>query len=171
MRNFFILTLGIVSLALFGCNGSVSPSTDERARLSGVAPIKSTDANFQREVIESDQPILVDMWAPWCHHCLTMKPTNRQLAEQLDGKVKIAELNIADNAFIKEKYDVNRYPMFLIFDKGIEVNRLVGPLSQEELIAALQATQYSSHRLLGNVQDVQDTVKKRGTLENADEST
>ncbi|MDV6031440.1 MAG: thiol reductase thioredoxin [Phycisphaera sp. RhM] len=105
-----------------------------------------TDETFQREVIESELPVLVDMWAPWCQPCIAMKPTIRELSSELSGKAKVAELNIGQNPFIKEKYNVDKYPMLLIFADGIEVQRLVGTQGREELLEALSDHLASSYR-------------------------
>ena len=137
MRTICLLTFGVLSAAMFGCDRSESPATDEKVRLSGVTPVELTDANFQREVIESEFPVLVDMWAPWCQPCIALKPTIRELASELSGEVKVAELNIEQNPFIKEKYHIDKYPMLLIFVDGKEVERLVGLKSKEYLNDAI----------------------------------
>jgi thioredoxin-like negative regulator of GroEL len=72
-----------------------------------------------------------------------MKPTIRELAQELAGKVKVAELNVDENAFVQEKYEVDRYPMLLIFINGVEAERLVGQKSKLELIEALNAVDSS----------------------------
>ena len=95
-------------------------------KTGGVTPVHLTDSNFEREV-------LVDMWVPWCVPCVEMKPTLRQLAEVLADQVKVAELNIEDNVFTKEKYGVDRYPMLLIFVNGKEVQRIAGRKEISEL--------------------------------------
>tara|TARA_A100001391_G_C5036672_1_gene269765 strand:- start:159 stop:608 length:450 start_codon:yes stop_codon:yes gene_type:complete len=138
MREICLLTFGVLSAAMFGCDRSESPVPDEKVRLSGVIPVQLTDDNFEREVLKSRQPVLVDMWAPWCQPCIAMKPTIGQLASELSGEVKVAELNIEENPFIKEKYNIDKYPMLLIFVDGKEVERLVGLKSKGELNNALQ---------------------------------
>ena len=77
------------------------------------------------------------MWAPWCQPCIAMKPTIQRLASELSGDVKVAELNIEENPFIQQKYDIDKYPMLLIFVDGIEVQRLVGSETHEQLLDAL----------------------------------
>lgn len=101
-------------------------------------PLRLTDANFHGEVIESELPVLVDMWAPWCGPCIEMKPMIQQLAQELQGEVNVAELNIDDNLFIKEKYDVDRYPMLLLFVDGNEIARFVGVPTKESLLNSLR---------------------------------
>ncbi|QEG35889.1 thioredoxin family protein [Bythopirellula goksoeyrii] len=127
-----------MSAALFGCDRSASLSPDERARLSGVAPIKLTDANFQCEVIESELPVLVDMWTPWCQPCIAMKSTIREVAEDLADVMKVAELNIEDNRFTQQKYKIDKYPLLLVFVDGTETQRIVGLQSKDEVMDVLQ---------------------------------
>ncbi|QEG41293.1 thioredoxin family protein [Roseimaritima ulvae] len=129
-------TLVVLVLLAAGCTRDSSPENDT-ASLNDNDPVQLTDETFQSEVIESELPALVDMWAPWCQPCIAMKPTVRELASELSGRVKVAELNIEQNPFIKEKYDIDKYPTLLIFVDGIEVQRLVGTQSREELLEAL----------------------------------
>ena len=90
-------------------------------------------------MIESELPVLVDMWAPWCGQCIEMKPTLQLVTEELNGQAKVAELNIDENPFIKEKYGIDRYPTLLIFQNGEEVDRLSGEKSESELLEALSS--------------------------------
>ncbi len=119
---------------LTGCN-NFSPNSLEHQQPT---PLTLTDKNFHQQVIESELPVLVDMWAPWCQPCIEMKPTLRQLAGELDGQVKVGELNVADNPFITEKYSVDQYPMLIVFVDGEEVERLIGPQSQRSLSHTLR---------------------------------
>lgn len=135
-----VLPLIILQILTAGCKrdpGTLTAPVSEQA--SGPVVIL-TDSSFQREVLESEQPVLVDMWAPWCQPCIAMKPTIRELAEESIGEVKVAELNIDENPFIKEKYGVDRYPMLLIFNDGVEVKRLIGLQSKRELVEALRVS-------------------------------
>jgi thioredoxin len=135
MKAAFFLLLMVLTIALTGC-GQSPPPVPTLSR-SSLEPLHLTDTNFQAEVLESEVPVLVDMWAPWCQPCIAMKPTLRQIASDLTGKVKVAELNIDDNPFIRQKYDIDKYPLLLVFVDGNEVQRLVGAKSREELLAVL----------------------------------
>jgi thioredoxin len=135
MKAASLLMLMVLTIALTGCGQS--PPPESSVARPGVEPFHLTDVNFQAEVLESEVPVLVDMWAPWCQSCIAMKPTLRQLASELSGSVKVAELNVAENPFIKHKYDVDKYPMLLVFVGGNEVQRLDGARSREELLAVL----------------------------------
>ena len=133
-----------VIFAFAGCR----QSTEDEAVVEHIhaRPLRLTDENFQELVTDSHRPILVDMWAPWCEPCIEMKPIIRQLTGELHGQVNVGELNVAENAFIAEKYKVDRYPMLLLFIEGEEVERLVGPQSMESLSASLR-----KHISLGEV--------------------
>lgn len=139
-NQFLLMVVAALGLIQFGCGYRKSEIKSASLLSKGPDPIQLTDANFQQEVIDSDIPVLVDMWAPWCQPCIAMKPTIRELASEMAGQVKVGELNIDENLFIKQKYSVNKYPMLLIFVDGFEVQRIIGLQSKEELIDALRDT-------------------------------
>lgn len=136
MRSLVVFLLILLTLIVVGC-GRKQPSVNVGGSSVGVSPVQLTDETFQSEVIENELPVLVDMWAPWCQPCIAMKPTIRELALELSGEVKVVELNIEQNPFVKEKYNVDQYPMLLIFVDGEEVERLVGMANRKEVLAAL----------------------------------
>ncbi|MCA9062134.1 MAG: thioredoxin [Planctomycetaceae bacterium] len=86
-----------------------------------------TDATFQSEVINSDTPVLVDFWAPWCGPCRMLTPTIEQLADQFSGRVKIGKVNTDDNQQTAVDYAVNSIPTVMLFHKGEMIDKLVGP--------------------------------------------
>ena len=126
-----------LSLCQFGCVNRQEKLYTEQDSSPRVEPLQLTDRTFQDTIRGGDQLVLVDMWAPWCRLCVRMKPTIQELAQQLNGKVMVAELNVDQNVFTKEKYQINQYPTILIFDRGIEVKRLIGTQSKENLLEAL----------------------------------
>jgi thioredoxin len=126
-------------LCQIGCVNRQEKLNTEQDSSPRVEPLQLTDRTFQDTIIGSSQLILVDMWAPWCRPCIRMKPKIQELAQQLTGKVIVAELNVDQNPFIKEKYQINHYPTVLIFSRGIEVKRLIGIQSPSNLLDALEA--------------------------------
>lgn len=100
---------------------------------------KFTTADFEKEVLQSDKPVLVDFYADWCGPCKMMAPVVEQLAEEFDGKVKIGKLNIDENMEIAQKYRVMNIPTFLIFEGGVEKERMVGAVSKTELENKMKA--------------------------------
>ena len=101
---------------------------------------KFTSADFEKEVLQSDKPVLVDFFADWCGPCKMIEPVVEQLAEELEGKAKVGKLNIDENMDIAEKYRVMNIPTFLIFKDGQEKERIVGAVSNNELKNKLEQT-------------------------------
>ncbi len=90
--------------------------------------------NFQKEVLESAVPVLVDFFAPWCGPCQMMLPIVEELSKEMAGQgVKIAKVNVEENPEIAEKYDVVSIPVFMIFKGGKEVQRVMGSQAKEKL--------------------------------------
>lgn len=86
------------------------------------------DDNFASEVLGSSTPVLVDFWAEWCGPCRMVAPTLDQLATELDGKVRIAKLNVDDNQRVAMQYNVSSIPTFILFKDGKIADRLMGAM-------------------------------------------
>lgn len=97
-----------------------------------------TDANFETEVLQSETPVLVDFWAPWCGPCQILGPVVEELATEMKG-VKIGKLNVDENPNTASKYSVMSIPSLKIFKGGQIVKEMVGVQSKETLEAELQA--------------------------------
>jgi thioredoxin 1 len=89
--------------------------------------------NFREEVFSPEIPILVDFWASWCPPCKMVEPVIEELAEEFDGKVKIAKINVDHNPKIATQYSIQGVPTFIIFNKGKERARCVGAQSKQQL--------------------------------------
>ena len=85
-----------------------------------------SDSAWDAEVLQSDQPVLVDFWAPWCGPCRMLAPTVEQVAEQYQGKAKVFKMNVDDNLESPAKYGIRGIPTLILFNKGAEVERRVG---------------------------------------------
>ncbi len=92
-----------------------------------------TDANFKDEVINSDLPVLVDFYADWCGPCKMIAPIVSQLADELDGKVKIGKLDVDSNGVTAQQYRVMSIPTLLIFKGGQVVDTVVGAVPKNQL--------------------------------------
>lgn len=147
MKFFSFLIVIAFTLMQIGCMRDAGDASDERsAPERGVDPVQLTDENFEREVLKSGQPVLVDMWAQWCRPCIKLKPTIRELAAEFSGEAKVGELDVDANPFIAEKYGIERYPTLIVFDNGQETERLVGVKTREELAELLRTVAGSSGR-------------------------
>lgn len=89
--------------------------------------------NFESEVINSDIPVLVDFWAPWCGPCRMIAPSLDQLAQDFSGRAKIAKLNIDQNQELAVKYHVRSIPMLLVFKNGTVDGMQIGAVGLEAL--------------------------------------
>jgi len=85
-----------------------------------------TDASFQREVLESDAPVVVDFWAPWCGPCHAVEPVLNDLEREHEGKVEFVKLNIDENVETASRYGVLSIPTVILFDGGEPRETVVG---------------------------------------------
>ena len=102
-----------------------------------------TDASFQREVLESEGPVVVDFWAPWCGPCHAVEPVLNDLEREYEGRVEFVKLNIDENVETASRYAVLSIPTVILFDGGEPRETVVGarPRSQyEQAIAATSST-------------------------------
>lgn len=89
-------------------------------------PVTLTDATFDSEVIKSDQPVLIDFWAAWCGPCRTVAPVIDALAEEFDGKAKVAKLNVDENPQVSRQLNIRSIPTLMVFKDGELVETAVG---------------------------------------------
>ncbi len=101
------------------------------------APITGTDANFEDEVLNSDQPVLVDFWATWCGPCRTIAPTIEEIASEYDGKAKVVKLDVDNNPMTAQKYGIRSIPSLLFFKGGRPVDQMVGVVPKKVLAEKL----------------------------------
>jgi thioredoxin 1 len=80
--------------------------------------IDVTDETFENEVLKSDVPVIIDVWAPWCGPCRMYSPIIEETAKEYDGKIKFAKVNADDNQHIDEKFNIMSIPTTLLIEKG-----------------------------------------------------
>ena len=98
-----------------------------------------TDATFEAEVLQSEQPVLVDYWAEWCGPCKMISPILDEIATEYAGKLKVAKINIDDNQETPAKYGIRGIPTLMVFKNGnIEATK-VGALSKSQLAAFIDS--------------------------------
>lgn len=97
-----------------------------------------TSENFEKEVLQSEIPVLVDFWASWCMPCKMMTPVVEEIEKEMQNTVKVCKINIDEQADLAIQYGVMSIPTFLVFKEGKVTNKTVGVQEKQELIKILQ---------------------------------
>ena len=97
-----------------------------------------SDENFDTEVLQSELPVLLDLWAPWCGPCKAIAPTVEALAGEYDGKLKVVKLNVDDNPKTPANYNVRGIPNLILFKGGEVQEQIVGAVPRAKLEAAIK---------------------------------
>ena len=103
----------------------------------GSIPIN--DDSFEKTVLKSSLPVLVDFWAPWCAPCLMMGPMLEELAKEFEGQVLVTKFNVDEGSHTPTQYGIMAIPTLIIFKDGQEVDRVVGMLPKNALEAEVEA--------------------------------
>ncbi|WP_036483703.1 thioredoxin [Myxosarcina sp. GI1] len=104
--------------------------------MSAAAPV--TDSSFTEQVLESEVPVLVDFWAPWCGPCRMVAPVVEEIAEQYEGQVKVVKLNTDENPQVASQYGIRSIPTLMIFKDGQRVDMVVGAVPKTTLANTLE---------------------------------
>jgi thioredoxin 1 len=102
------------------------------------AAVQVTDASFKQDVLESDVPVLVDFWAPWCGPCRMVAPVVDEIAQQYEGQVKVVKLNTDENPNVASQYGIRSIPTLMIFKGGQRVDMVVGAVPKTTLANTLE---------------------------------
>jgi thioredoxin 1 len=114
-----------------------NPQSSKERHMANEHVQEFTDANFEAEVLKSDQPVLVDFWAEWCMPCRMLAPTVDQIAEEFAGKAKVGKLDTDANREVAVKYGIHAIPTIILFKDGEPVEKFIGLKNRDELAAAI----------------------------------
>lgn len=99
--------------------------------------LQVNDSNFEDEIIKSDVPTMVDLWAPWCQPCLITAPWIEELAKEYDGKFKVAKMNVDENALTPNRFGIRAIPTILLFKDGELADTIVGAVGKANIEKAM----------------------------------
>ena len=102
-----------------------------------MAELKITSENFEREVLQSDKPVLIDFWASWCGPCRMLSPTISEIAEEYKGKVKVGKVNVDEESELAAMFRVSSIPLLVVMKDGKVVNSSVGVRTKEQIVGML----------------------------------
>jgi thioredoxin 1 len=100
--------------------------------------IKVNDANFKKEVLESEVPVLVDFWAEWCGPCLMVAPAVESVEKKYQGKLKVCKVNVDEAPNTSSEYGIMSIPTLYIFEKGKPMDQIVGAVPESEIISRVE---------------------------------
>jgi thioredoxin 1 len=92
-----------------------------------------SDANFEKDVLQCEQPVLVDFWAAWCAPCRMLAPTVEAVAEKYEGNARVVKLNVDENPAVSQRYGIKGIPTLILFKGGKEEERVVGATSKDAI--------------------------------------
>ena len=101
--------------------------------------VNASNSTFQAEVLDSNQPVLVDFWAPWCGHCTRLSPVIDEVAEELGDAIKVVKVNVDANRELATQYNIKSLPSMLIFKAGKVEETLMGFMPKATLLTKVQA--------------------------------
>lgn len=101
-------------------------------------PFAVDEADFQAKVLGADKPVLIDFWAEWCGPCLAIAPLLEELAQELEGKLSIAKINVDENNDLAAQYGIRSIPTLMLFKNGQHVDTIIGAASKTQLLGFIE---------------------------------
>lgn len=139
MKISFVLPLLIVASLFLGCRHQMHTQVGgARKDKEGHKAMIFNESNFEEEVLESDLPVMVDFWAPWCGPCNALTPVVNELAEEFEGKAVVGKVNVEENQSLAMKYNISAIPAILFFRDGKMVSRKEGVQRKDVLADELE---------------------------------
>ncbi len=116
------------------------PEDDVSSNSKGdaMATVKVTDTSFETDVLKSSEPVVVDFWAEWCGPCRMIGPALEEISNEMQGKVKIAKVNVDENQNLANRYGIRSIPALLAFKGGKLVNTMAGARPKGDLVKWIQ---------------------------------
>lgn len=99
-----------------------------------MATVKIDNSNFESDVLGSSEPVVVDFWAEWCGPCKMISPALEEISEEMNGKVKIAKVNVDENQELAVQFGVRSIPMLLMFKDGEIADQMIGAAPKARLM-------------------------------------
>lgn len=132
------LSLCLLMLGALASCGRSNPYIESATSHDSPFLGKVGDADFDKEVLQHGQPVLVDFWATWCGPCLTMAPIVEELAQEHTDRVKVVKMDVDQNPETARAYGISAIPTFIVFHEGKEVTRYTGSTSKRGLESMLE---------------------------------
>jgi len=101
--------------------------------MASEAIIEISDSNFESEVVNSDVPVLVDFWAPWCGPCRAIAPIVEEISSTYEGKIKVGKMNVDENQSTTMKFGIRSIPTIIMFKGGEAVEQIIGAVPKAEI--------------------------------------
>ncbi len=101
--------------------------------MASEAIIEINDSNFESEVVNSDVPVLIDFWAPWCGPCKAVAPMVEEISSSYEGRIKVGKLNVDENQSTTMKFGIRSIPTLIMFKGGEAVDQIIGAVPKGEI--------------------------------------